>query len=133
MIAYVQSQFYNSTGNALSVAQGASQGILRVPANKHGRVYRVAIKQSAGANVAFSFYVLDTDTTVSGAPDKELCKLANKVDVTSGNVGFLSSDAGMAYRNKTNDAAFYILVTLGSGAASLLKFDVCVTWSAAES
>jgi len=133
MIAYVQSQFYNSTNNALSVSSGATQGILRIPANKHGRVYRVAIKQSAGTNVAFSFYVVDTDTTASGAPDKELCKLANKVDVASGNFGFLSSDIGMPFRNKTNDAAFYILVTLGSGAPNNLKFDVCVTWSAAES
>ncbi len=133
MIVYVQAQHYNSTGNALTVAAGQTSGILAINANRHGLVHRVLVKQSQGSNVAFSFYVLDRDSTVVGAPDKELCKLANKVDVTAGNTGMLASDIGIPYRNKLNQDYFYVLVTLGSPAGAELKFDVCATWSAAQS
>lgn len=133
MIAYVQSQFYNSQGKALTINAGQNQGILRVPANRHGKIYRVAVRQSSGTATGFTFYVLDADTTVSGAPDRTLCQLADGVAVSSGQTGTLRSDIGIPYRNKNNEDAFYVLVTLAGNAGATLTFDVCATWSAAES
>lgn len=133
MIVYSQSQFLTSKGNQITLPAGSTSVIVPVPASKHGRIYRVLVKQASGTSTGFTLNVVDTDTTVSGAPSLDLCRIIAPISVSAGAVGAYYSEHGVAFRNKNNDPYFYLLISVGSAPSSPLTFEACVTWSAAES
>lgn len=124
--SYSKLRYYTATNSQLTLPAGNQSVVVGFNVPRMGRIHKIVVKQTGGANIAFTFNLYDYNPQAGTTPAPEFMRVINEISVASGGVGVFSSDIGTPFVNPDNK--LYAVISLGSPAAANLSFDLAVLW-----